>query len=229
MVASLLAPAGAGAAEEHGFEALLGTWWQNDWLGIEIGADAVAMITPDSRWVVDAETCPVAHEYTLALQTAADITAFYGLDPAAGEAAEAPPRLVDEDGTALDGRVLAALPPGDDPVPTVWSYCAGETHGGSLYLPAGDGTLTAIATGDGIAAVETYHREPPPPSNEAFSAFQREQVQMALAERGLYDGPIDGVLGPGSRQAIRDWQAGIGAEATGDLSWRQYLSLIGIE
>ena len=40
-------------------------------------------------------------------------------------------------------------------------------------------------------------------------------VQGALAQRGYYDGQIDGVLGPGTRSAIREFQRDNGLPVTG--------------
>jgi His-Xaa-Ser repeat protein HxsA len=40
-------------------------------------------------------------------------------------------------------------------------------------------------------------------------------VQQALRRRGYYDGPIDGDIGPGSRSAIRAYQADRGLSVTG--------------
>jgi hypothetical protein len=40
-------------------------------------------------------------------------------------------------------------------------------------------------------------------------------VQTELARRGYYHGPVDGVIGPGSRQAIRAFQEAHGLPVTG--------------
>ncbi|MCR6631127.1 MAG: peptidoglycan-binding protein [Magnetospirillum sp.] len=48
-----------------------------------------------------------------------------------------------------------------------------------------------------------------------------EQVRMAqrtLREIGLYAGPVDGSLGPATRQAIRDYQRAVGWPADGQLT-----------
>jgi peptidoglycan hydrolase-like protein with peptidoglycan-binding domain len=41
------------------------------------------------------------------------------------------------------------------------------------------------------------------------------KVQSELARRGYYRGPIDGVIGSGSRQAIRGFQEAEGLPVTG--------------
>jgi hypothetical protein len=43
------------------------------------------------------------------------------------------------------------------------------------------------------------------------------EVQTELAQRGYYDGLIDGVIGPGSRTAIREFQAAAGLPVTGQI------------
>lgn len=42
-------------------------------------------------------------------------------------------------------------------------------------------------------------------------------MQRELAERGLYDGKIDGIAGPGTRSALREFQNRNGLSATGEL------------
>jgi len=44
------------------------------------------------------------------------------------------------------------------------------------------------------------------------------QVERALAGRGYYQGPIDGVIGPMARQAIRDYQHDKGLSVTGTIN-----------
>ena len=44
------------------------------------------------------------------------------------------------------------------------------------------------------------------------------EVQRALARRGYYHGAIDGAIGPGSRGAIRAFQADHGMAATGEIN-----------
>ena len=43
------------------------------------------------------------------------------------------------------------------------------------------------------------------------------EVQTELARRGYYNGPIDGVIGPGSQMAIREFQTAAGLSATGQI------------
>ncbi|MCF3975100.1 peptidoglycan-binding protein [Paracoccus salsus] len=59
-----------------------------------------------------------------------------------------------------------------------------------------------------------------------MSIEQRMAVQRALADAGYYSGEIDGILGSGSRRAIANWQAALGAPATGYLLGKQAQALI---
>lgn len=43
-------------------------------------------------------------------------------------------------------------------------------------------------------------------------------VQRQLAARGYYQGAIDGIFGPGSRAALRAFQADTGLAATGEIN-----------
>jgi len=54
-----------------------------------------------------------------------------------------------------------------------------------------------------------------PPHEKPLSQSEREMLQILLARRGLYSGDIDGVLGSGSREAIRDYQRSAGLNPDG--------------
>ena len=43
-------------------------------------------------------------------------------------------------------------------------------------------------------------------------------VQSELARQGFYNGPIDGIVGPGTRAAIRSYQAANGLAINGQIS-----------
>ncbi|WP_188906746.1 peptidoglycan-binding protein [Aureimonas endophytica] len=59
----------------------------------------------------------------------------------------------------------------------------------------------------------------------AMDLRTRRGVQAAMRSLGLYDGPIDGALGRGSREAIKRYQASVGAPATGFVTEGQLASL----
>jgi peptidoglycan hydrolase-like protein with peptidoglycan-binding domain len=56
------------------------------------------------------------------------------------------------------------------------------------------------------------------PTEADMSETNRRQVQQALRRLGYDPGPVDGVLGPLTRAAIRRFQQAIGAEPTGSLT-----------
>lgn len=60
----------------------------------------------------------------------------------------------------------------------------------------------------------------------AYTPEERRAIQTALAWTGDYTMAIDGVFGPGSRNAIASWQARFGAEPTGFLTTRQRVALL---
>ncbi len=63
-------------------------------------------------------------------------------------------------------------------------------------------------------------------NERGLSAAQRDLVQKALQWTGFYDGAIDGDFGPGTRAAMRDWQAANSYEITGILTTRQRADLV---
>jgi Putative peptidoglycan binding domain len=52
----------------------------------------------------------------------------------------------------------------------------------------------------------------------SLSMETRQQLQMSLRDRGLYFGSIDGLFGPQTQQAIRDYQILIDTRPTGELT-----------
>jgi membrane-bound lytic murein transglycosylase B len=56
---------------------------------------------------------------------------------------------------------------------------------------------------------------PWPPHEIALSQSEREKLQLLLTMRGAYGGEIDGVLGSGSREAIRSYQTAVGLNPDG--------------
>jgi hypothetical protein len=54
-----------------------------------------------------------------------------------------------------------------------------------------------------------------PTDDRGLSRAERSEVQRLLADRGYDVGPVDGVLGPKSRAAIKAFQADRGLEPTG--------------
>ena len=56
------------------------------------------------------------------------------------------------------------------------------------------------------------------PVEAGMSGANRRQIQEALSGLGYYKGPVDGILGQGTRTAIRRFQRDIKAAATGNLT-----------
>ena len=54
-----------------------------------------------------------------------------------------------------------------------------------------------------------------------------EQIQQALQNAGLYEGKIDGVIGPKSRKAIEDFQAQNNLTVDGKVGSRTWAKLQG--
>ena len=56
------------------------------------------------------------------------------------------------------------------------------------------------------------------PEEKPLTLAERQSAQRALQDQGLYNGPIDGDLGSGSRRAVRAWQRQRGLSADGYLT-----------
>ena len=56
------------------------------------------------------------------------------------------------------------------------------------------------------------------PQDEELTREERMQVQQGLAALGFDPGPADGMFGPRTRSAIREWQQAKGLETTGYLT-----------
>jgi peptidoglycan hydrolase-like protein with peptidoglycan-binding domain len=54
------------------------------------------------------------------------------------------------------------------------------------------------------------------------------QVQQALHQRGYYAGPADGIMGPGTQTALRNFQISENLEVTGRIN-RQTLTALGVQ
>ena len=111
----------------------------------------------------------------------------------------------------------------------VGSQCAGPggqagTWSGSERVLAASETETATREAE-LLTRATQARE------EALTRAQRIHVQRGLASLGFEAGPADGVFGPRTRAAIRDWQDAKGLDATGYLGMTEAeaLAAVGME
>lgn len=64
------------------------------------------------------------------------------------------------------------------------------------------------------------------PDEASMSKADRLRVQDILHRLGYYKGPVDSVLGPLTRAAIRRFQHDIGAEMTGHLTAEEASRLV---
>ncbi|MEM8771523.1 MAG: lytic murein transglycosylase [Pseudomonadota bacterium] len=54
-----------------------------------------------------------------------------------------------------------------------------------------------------------------PREDRALSLTERKELQQALSDRGFNPGPVDGIIGAGTRKALRAWQKATGRPADG--------------
>ncbi|WP_397542305.1 serine protease [Roseovarius salis] len=74
-----------------------------------------------------------------------------------------------------------------------------------------------------IPAETTYEARQ---NERRLSREERAQLQVALEWAGFYNGPIDAVIGPGTRAAMSQWQASNDYERTGVMTSRQRAELL---
>ncbi len=85
-------------------------------------------------------------------------------------------------------------------------------------LPAAQATTAATSTATVTGSL---------PDQSKMTDEQRRLVQRALAALGYYDGRIDGIIGKGTRAAIRRYQHELKQPMTGHLTADQATSLVG--
>jgi len=79
-------------------------------------------------------------------------------------------------------------------------------------------TSYALAVGmlaDAVAGRSTPLKTAWPRADRALTLSERKSLQQALQERGFNPGPIDGVIGAGTKRALRAWQTAQGLPADG--------------
>jgi membrane-bound lytic murein transglycosylase B len=79
-------------------------------------------------------------------------------------------------------------------------------------------TSYALAVGllaDHLAGREKPIRAPWPRTDRALSLDERKALQQALKDKGFDPGPIDGVIGAGTKRALKSWQKSAGVPADG--------------
>jgi membrane-bound lytic murein transglycosylase B len=119
----------------------------------------------------------------------------------------------DEPWSALDRELPAKL-----------ALPAGKAGPALLLLPNYDvferyNPSRTYALGVGLLARHIEGKAPLAwPEEKPLTLAERQSAQRALQDQGLYNGPIDGDLGSGSRRAVRAWQRQRGLSADGYLT-----------
>lgn len=108
---------------------------------------------------------------------------------------------------------------------------ATQSTGQNAAQSTAQSTAISPAARQGITLRTVTTQQPTsaaPSQAEIFrpSAEQRKEIQRVLAWQGLYTGAIDGIFGPASSRAIRQWQIDNGLRPTGDLTQDEYAQLV---
>lgn len=70
--------------------------------------------------------------------------------------------------------------------------------------------LSQKIAGTGGDIVQSWPRDDRP-----LSLAERKQLQQALTDKGFNPGPVDGIIGAGTKRALRRWQISVGIPADG--------------
>ena len=126
------------------------------------------------------------------------------------EQAEARAQQTCEAAEGIGCAVVASACVGSGGQPDTWS-------GSESVLVAPDDTAGPTgSTAEPAAAQERPATDAV--EDEGLTSEERMQVQQGLAALGFDAGPADGMFGPRTRSAIREWQQAKGLETTGYLS-----------
>ena len=88
----------------------------------------------------------------------------------------------------------------------------------SAILRYNRSTSYALAVGllsDAVAGRDRGLSTPWPRADRALSLTERKRLQESLKEKGFDPGPVDGVIGAGTKRALRAWQQSRGLPADG--------------
>ncbi len=108
----------------------------------------------------------------------------------------------------------------------VGSLCA--ERGGEADTYSGAESVVPVpaqAGDDAPGGPETAEPADSQPTDAALTREERIEVQRGLAALGFDAGPADGMFGPRTRSAIREWQQAKGLEATGGLTREEAAAL----
>ena len=95
--------------------------------------------------------------------------------------------------------------------PYWWDYGYGAYYDPSYY----DG---AYAEAPAYDENSQYSHNPDAKDSHTESGGRVTEVQRALAREGYYDGAVDGVMGAGTRRALRNYQRDHGLDVTGGIT-----------
>jgi peptidoglycan hydrolase-like protein with peptidoglycan-binding domain len=107
------------------------------------------------------------------------------------------------------------------PAHPVQAAAPAETQAAAAPPAQSEPTPAPAATARATAAAAQATPAISLPAEARMSSADRRQVQEALRRLNYYHGPVDGIIGPQTRQAIRDFQQHVGAQGTGYLSAAQ--------
>lgn len=103
----------------------------------------------------------------------------------------------------------------------------------SQFFPVAAGALEEAAPAEVAAVEEVVVAAPDETPQQArqsegqLTREERDQLQIALAWFGFYNGGIDGAFGPGTRGSMQAYQTDRGMEPSGILTTRQRAQLLG--
>jgi hypothetical protein len=83
-----------------------------------------------------------------------------------------------------------------------------------------------LASGAPVPAYPTSQPAAPNRSTSGFSDSRTSRIQQALARRGFYRGPVDGIASSRTTSAVRRFQASLGDPPTGGLTQMQVIKLL---
>jgi membrane-bound lytic murein transglycosylase B len=161
--------------------------------------------TPDAAWGVEV-VLPEGFDFSLADASTKKAVVEWAASGVKG--AQAP--LLDRFDPNMRGRIF--LPAGANG-PAFLAFGNFET-----ILKYNRSTAYALAVGllaDQVAGRDTSVVTPWPRSDRALSLDERKALQQALKDKGFDPGPIDGVIGAGTRRALKAWQQAEGLPADG--------------
>jgi hypothetical protein len=104
---------------------------------------------------------------------------------------------------------------------SAWVIAPGVVYGGRF------GTSSALQDDVGVDNARDEVVVRTVPGVEVETSSLAIDVQRRLARRGYYHGPIDGIIGPGTRSAIADFEADNGLPPDG-LMTRQVIRTLGL-